>query len=438
MTKEFGTRGTTGGIAGFRIAYSLNNRQPVRCTIISDQPLFYMDYEGCEDEDAAGSPFGMADMERDIAAVRRQAGALEECCFGEGSEVFMAFLDDAASAVLPVCPADREQDLAENDIAVLEKTLRRSRMAAAYLDFAARHGSALAYGPETASAFYDRRSGTIFINPDQDTGTQLLLAARELRRLWQHRNGALLHPLTFHPDQAILVNRAQVADLATAMVRVAWDLQLAEERSAWDRLENSSLADLAHAFAREAYLDFRTLNNGTAAAAVFEAWFLSERCRHEDRGLIQLMLADYQGYVFENPEASRSVGADLLAALGTMPVGKNYLAPHAPAIVGEAVFTEVRDRSNANFLWFIKFERSFREAEQELQGQEANVHGTRPGTASDNETNDKKRPGNYGTEKIVALPSGRAGSGIFRKKKSGSKGNGDGNVVAFRRSGREP
>lgn len=25
-------------------AYTINNRQPVTCTIISDQPLFYMDY----------------------------------------------------------------------------------------------------------------------------------------------------------------------------------------------------------------------------------------------------------------------------------------------------------------------------------------------------------------------------------------------------------
>ena len=33
----------------------------------------------------------------------------------------------------------------------------------------------------------------------------------------------------------------------------------------------------------------------------------------------------------------------------------------------DAIFNEVRDRSNANFLWFVKFERSFRETEQHLQ-----------------------------------------------------------------------
>ena len=36
----------------FRIAYSLNNHQPVECTIISDQPLFYMDDEIPYEDDA--------------------------------------------------------------------------------------------------------------------------------------------------------------------------------------------------------------------------------------------------------------------------------------------------------------------------------------------------------------------------------------------------
>jgi hypothetical protein len=57
-------------------------------------------------------------------------------------------------------------------------------------------------------------------------------------------------------------------------------------------------------------------------------------------------------------------------ALGEQPFGKNYLAPYAQMIIEDPVFTEVRDRSNANFLWFIKFERSFRETEQALQSEE--------------------------------------------------------------------
>ena len=157
-----------------------------------------------------------------------------------------------------------------------------------------------------------------------------------------------------------------IADLMAGMVRIAWELQLAGEKDVWARIENSPLADLGRAFAREAFLDFRTVNNGIANCAVFEAWFLSDRCQHEDRRLIQQMLADYQGYVFDAEQSSKAVTAELIVALGSMPFGKNYLAPYINTIVSDALFTEVRDRSNANFLWFIKFERSFQEKELQM------------------------------------------------------------------------
>jgi len=64
---------------------------------------------------------------------------------------------------------------------------------------------------------------------------------------------------------------------------------------------------------------------------------------------------------------AKSLTAGIISALGSVPYGKNYLAQHATTIMEDAIFTDVRDRSNANFLWFIKFERSFRETEQELQ-----------------------------------------------------------------------
>ena len=39
----------------------------------------------------------------------------------------------------------------------------------------------------------------------------------------------------------------------------------------------------------------------------------------------------------------------------------------------DPIFADGRDRSNANFLWFVKFERSFRETEQELQSPETST-----------------------------------------------------------------
>jgi hypothetical protein len=52
--------------------------------------------------------------------------------------------------------------------------------------------------------------------------------------------------------------------------------------------------------------------------------------------------------------------------LGKMPFGANYLEKNVTQIIADPIFTDVRDRSNANFLWFIKFERSFTEAERDV------------------------------------------------------------------------
>ena len=163
-----------------------------------------------------------------------------------------------------------------------------------------------------------------------------------------------------------MVNRVQEADLAVSIVRIAWELQLSGIREIWNYIERSAISDLARAYAREAFNDFRTINNGSASASVFETWFLSERCTQHDKKIVQAMIADYNGYVFDDTNASKAVTAELIAGLGTMPYGKNYLSPYANIIMNDPIFTEVRDRSNANFLWFVKFERSFKETECEL------------------------------------------------------------------------
>lgn len=366
-----------------RVAYTLNNRQPVRCSIIGDQPLFYMDFEGEIEDEMADSddPFGIDSIEQGVAALRERLTRLETAALAETGSTGERVIDFIAEQAF-ITGAARPEQGDDLRLKALEKTLSASRLAAAFLDTARSHNIRLAYSTQVEHAFYDRDAWAIYLNPCRDETAQILLAVRELRRVWQHKNGALLHPLTFHPDQAILINRAQHADLAVALIRTAWELQLSGNKGAWARLEESSFADLTRAFAREAYLDFRTLNNGQAASAVFESWFLSDRCRHEDRNLIQHMLSDYRGYMFDSEAASRTVGADLIMALGSMPFGKNYLAPFVATILADPIFAEVRDRSNANFLWFIKFERSFREAEQDLQTMEPIPgHGVSSGKA---------------------------------------------------------
>ena len=417
-----------------RVAYTLNNAQPVLCTIIGDQPLFFMDYEGdLEREFAHEDPldFDIAAIEAGIEDLNKKVRgtsmfAAPDADTDAAEERLTMFSDDIRLAAFPVEPGEA---YIYEDTASLLATLHMSRTAAGYIDFVRQYGVDIAYSTQTASACYDRTASTIYINPTLPRTERLVLAARELRRAWQHKNGALIHPLTFHPDQAILVNRAQIADLAVSMVRVAWELQLAGEKEAWERIETGALADLARAFAREAFLDFRTLNNGVAGSAVFESWFLSERCRHEDRKLIQQMLADYQGYVFDGDQSSQQVTAELIAALGSVPFGKNYLSPYVATIMGDALFTEVRDRSNANFLWFIKFERSFREAEQELQSGMATDDGA---SATDRSHKNNGLATKHEETTVIPLP---VGQGAAHPVKNASAGNGNGaQIISFQRN----
>lgn len=360
-----------------RVAYTINNFQPVQCTIISDQPLFYMDFEGemdIEEELSSEDLLDLEALEKGLAELDVQEDDMDASykdLFGN-FDTDQKHIQEFGDTLEDIT---KESYQGSSSLEFIIKRLEKSRLAKEYLEFAYGFGTKIISSEAVNTAQYDRETENILVNPNLNDDERILLIARELRRVWQHRNGALLHPLSFHPDHAILVNRAQIADLTVSMVRIAWELQLADDKGAWERLETSTMADLTRTFARECHLDFRSLNNGIAASAVFEAWFLSERCRHMDNMLIQQMLADYRGYVFGSQATSLNITAELTAALGTMPYGKNYLAPYVETIISDPIFVEVRDRSNANFLWFIKFEQSFQETEHELQGQsETNFH----------------------------------------------------------------
>ena len=354
------------------VAYTLNNDQPVLCSIISDQPMFYMDYEEDIEDEIYLNEEDIALLEKEVSQLKRNIRDFDTYSSMEmvsEERKFQDFLENAATINAKTNSKDEfsKASVKQAIVAILEK----SRAGQAYLEHAAQYNVTIEISAQVQTAFYDRKAGQILINPYQDQVDMVLLAARELRRHWQHRSGALINPLIFQPDNAVLIHRLQVADLSTSMVRIAWELQLSGHKDIWERLEHSGMADLARAFAHEDFLDFRTINNGVACAAVLEAWFLSERCKSEDKSLIQRMLADTQGCVFDVDQPVKMVTAEFIAALGSMPFGKNYLASHTMTIMDDPIFNEVRDRSSANFLWFIKFERSFRETEQVLQNGES-------------------------------------------------------------------
>ena len=397
------------------MAYTLNNRQPVICTIVADQPYFYMEEQNIESDDELLSNQEFEAFENDLADLKKKMDAYERLSKSyerDPERRLQEFANQARSMCGSISRKEEMLQPADKIIA----TISQSRMAKALLDFAIGNSVYIVESELVASAGYDREGGKILIHPGLDDTAACLLAVRELRRHWQHKKGVLINPLTFHPDQAVLINRALNADLSATMVRTAWEMQLAGDRKGWEYIENSSMSDLGRAFAREAFVDFRSLASGKASSAVFESWFLSERCRHQDKKLIQAMLADHQGYVFTSLEASRSVSIELIMALGEQPFGKNYLAPYAQMIIEDPVFTEVRDRSNANFLWFIKFERSFRETEQALQSDEGTIgDGVLPAASSSHQGENP-----HGTDSII-IPLNR-NNGLIHRGKAGLSG----------------
>lgn len=364
------------------VAYTLNDTQPVVCTHIGDQPLFYMDKEIIDEDD--NDLFTIEELGKLAKEIQILKQEIQETDLTSPMEekTITSFLEFGENMEDISVLADLECIYKNTDtkaqIKEIKEILNQSRLGAAYLNIADQNNITIMMSEQVETAGYDRRSGTILLYPHTNITEQTLLLARELRRHWQHRQGAMLNPLSFSPEHAILINRAQEADLSISIIRIAWELQLAGNKEMWERVERSPMADLARAFAREAFIDFRTLNNGEAATAAFESWFFSERCCQKDKTIIQSMLADHSGYILENEQSSQSITVELIAALGEMPFGKNYLSKYAHIIINDPIFTEIRDRSSANFLWFIKFERSFKQAEQELQSESnLSTHGAR-------------------------------------------------------------
>lgn len=357
------------------VAYTINNQQPVACTFIGSQPLFYMDIDA-DDEDLAYSD----DPEMEFLAAELEALKREIEIYDNETLSLSGRVHDADQALKNIQEKVAQSQAHENisapfeDIETLVNLISISQTARTYLKIAKENNVSITYSAQIKGAFYAKTAKKLFINPHNDIDVQILLMARELRRATLDTYKALINPMAFETNEAILANRAITADLSTQMVRIAWELQLADHKSAWELLKNSSLHDLARAFSCEAITDFRSLNDGRAATAAFECWFLSDRCRYTDRALIKDMLADHQGYISGKKYETTPHIIEYITMLGTQPSGKNYLADHAITIAEDAIFKEVRDRSNANFLWFIKFERTFREAEETLQKTEDNVY----------------------------------------------------------------
>ncbi len=249
----------------------------------------------------------------------------------------------------------------------IKAAILKSRTGEALLRDALAQGLKIFYDPQTPqSQFYPRKEASVItLNPHRPRGDLLNMLVRELRRAWQHYQGALVNPMHFEPDDAVLVNRAQQADAFMVSVKVAWELKLVGESEAWDFMVGSPMAAVIHAFEVHAQQDFRSLNNGEAARAAYDKFFEGSCTKAHDKRIIHQMLLDDLGYM-KAAKKDTKAGAELFRKLGALPNSSNYLSIRNKKAPTDMCYATVEDRSNANFLWFIKFERSFQEKEMQM------------------------------------------------------------------------
>lgn len=384
-----------------RVSYILDYDQPVMCTIVGDQPFFYFEDEIFDEDDYAD--------DIDLSAMDAELERLKECIdvYEDTNRKIATYQSDH-----PVTEKFNENcGVFEScDIQSVIDIIRTSRSGRAYLQAIEDHNINIIADSGQKESLYHATAKTIYLGTQQTKAEAVIALAGSLRQAWHDISGVHINPVDYGPDDAITMNRLLLADTQTAMVRMAWELQLAGYQNAWTALNIGSTGDMARAMAREAHSDFRSLFNGRANTAVFETWFLSERSRMADDKIIRTMLGrpkDDEGVT------SHTIHMDaFIRDLGSMPFGENYLTPHIEIILQDGIFSEVRDRSNANFLWFIKFEQSFHETEQYLRTDHTfpDASSASPHRISDNTTDGSEtgntiihfRPDDIPREKSVA------------------------------------
>ncbi len=344
------------------------------CNMVGEQPLFYIeDSSDAEDELIFNEAIDaeMTDFPMDEKFLNKMRAKLD--MYDKTAKSLATF-----ETILPEDEFDNAFNKPQKQTSlksVLDYGLQ-SAIFKSYLGFVTNNNIQIILNDETQTSDYNRTEGVITLNPNLNEMIACQSLLKSMRMAWNHKQGILINPLSFQPEEAILVNRLLQADMDVAVTSFLWDLKLAGDEYAWTKSMAGADYDLCSAYAMEAMTDFRTIKNGTALRATFEKWFLSGRCKNYDRQIIQTMMGGHTDIDIDNVDASRVIAMDVIAGMGNRPEGKNYLAPIVTQIMSDDMFGEVRDRSNANFLWFVTFERRMNEVEQKLQSDVGNDEKT--------------------------------------------------------------
>ena len=339
------------------------------CNLISDQPMFYIDDSADADDNDA------ADIEL-LETIRNRIDAYDKTAKSLSREQTLTTQNQFDNAF----NGGYQEPL---DIDTLITECEKSDSLQKYIQLMDEYSIQFVADNTIQDVCYNRQIQTISYNPYLSVEKAVLGLSGAMRQAYLHKNGALINPLRFQPEDAVLVNRLHAADKKTFEIEIAWELRLSGNYEVWNLLMNGADHDLCTAYGVEAMSNFRSLKNGFAARMAFEKWFISGRCKLMDRTIIQIMLGNKIDLIFNDADTSRLVATDLVAHMGNRPSGKNYLSSIVTTIMVDSMYTDVRDRSNANFLWFITFEKKMNEVEQELE-EDGKIHRTgQSGQSSD-------------------------------------------------------
>jgi len=341
------------------------------CNMVGDQPLFYID--DSVEEDFLGHEETM-----DIEMFPSDREFLDKMKAKLQSYDVSA---KALSSYKNTLPEDAFDDIFKSSQTTTLKDIidfgNNSAIFKTYFEFITDRSIQITLSHDVQTSFYDRENKQILLNPSMDKAGATCALIQAMRTVWNHKQGVLINPLCFQPDEAVIINRLMQADLDVIKVAYLWDLKLAGVEESWHAAMSGSDYDLCSAYAMEAMTDFRSIKGGLAMRSTFEKWFLTGRCKNHDRQIIQTMMGGHTDMNINNEDASRIVAMDVIAAIGNRPEGQNYLAPIVVQILNDPLYGEIRDRSNANFLWFVTFERKMAQVEQELHDGENDEHTAR-------------------------------------------------------------
>jgi len=354
------------------------------CNAIGDQPMFYIDdsAELYDEEDPL-----MSDVEL-IETLRTRIDAYDKT-----AKSLSVKISEPTQNIFDAVFSKKPAQITMDDIFSFGA---QSATFASYIDHLKNNDVTFMVDETVNGAAYNRTMQIIAVNPNLSLDGAIMAMCEPMRLAFHHKQGALINPLRFQPEDAVLINRLLAADAKVFSLETAWELRLSGQSQAWDSMMTGSDYDLCSAYGMEAMTNFRSLKNGLAARSTFEKWFISGRCKSLDRAIIQTMLGNKVDLIFDDEDTSRTIATDMVARMGNRPVGKNYLSPIVTQIMVDGLYAEVRDRSNANFLWFITFEKRMNEVEQELQDD-----GMKDATALTN----SKGSTNGSTAHIVKFPT---------------------------------